>query len=104
LERSRAIFEAELGARRVTDHELPVRALNRAFGLPPGTRHRVSSVQLDGASAIETDQYPAAVAVRPEADGVAGGIVAVSVCAGGPRRVLTIPATGGALLELIPAP
>lgn len=103
LERSRAVFEAELGACRVTDHDLPVRALNRSFGLPPETRHRISSVQLDGASAIETDQYPAPVAVRPEADGVTGGIVAVSVCASGPRRVLAIPAAGGALLELIPA-
>lgn len=100
LERSRGTLERELGACRVTDHGLPVRALNRAFGLPPTTQHRVSSVRLAGASAIETDQYPALAAARPETDGVTGGVVAVSVHALGPRRVLEIPAAGGALLEL----
>ncbi|MFI2664211.1 VOC family protein [Micromonospora carbonacea] len=100
LTRSRATLERELAARRVTDHELPVRAVNYALGLPSDTRHRVSSVQLAGASAIETDQYPASVRARPEIDGVTGGIVAVTVHALGPPRVLEVPAAGGALLEL----
>jgi hypothetical protein len=102
LEQSRATLERELGARRVTDHALRVRALNRALKFPPTALHRVSSVQLAGASVIETDQYPAPACVRSDSDGVTGGIVAVSVHAAGSRRLLEIPAAGGALLELDP--
>lgn len=95
---SRALLERELGARRVTDHSLAVRALNHAFGLPPENRHRVSSVQLCGRSAVEIDEYPArAVSRRP---GTAG-IAAVSVYGVGAARVLELPGAPGAVVELL---
>jgi len=103
---SRSAIE-RLGGRRVTDHPLPVRALNASLGLPTGTRHRVSSVQLDGQSAIEVDQYPAAATTREVGGSVlTGGIVCVSIRAawirGVDSRVLTeLPGADGALLELI---
>ncbi len=96
LELSREALERALGARRITDHPLAVRALNHAHGLAPGSRHRVSSMQLRGAAAIEVDQYPSSARTRSTGT---GGIVAVSIRAPGPRRVLEVPAAGGALLE-----
>lgn len=66
---TRQFFEDSFGLTRVTDHELPVRVLNTAFGLDEGTLHRVSSVQLAGQSVIEIDQYPAAATSRPIATG-----------------------------------
>lgn len=99
LPRSRGLLERELQARRVTDHRLAVRALNAAFGCAPDTLHRVSSVQLSGASAIETDQYPRSAGCRPRTDGITGGIIAATVRTGGAVRVLDVPAAGDALLE-----
>lgn len=117
LETARASVEDGLGARRVTDHPLPVRALNTQLGLTPGTRHRVSTVQLDGQSAIEVDQYPVGTPSRlvaghaepgadPEADPghglrlAHGGIVAVTVAAAGRAAIATVvPAAGGAIVD-----
>lgn len=66
---TRQFFEDRFRLTRVTDHELPVRVLNTAFGLDEETRHRVSSVQLAGQSVIEIDQYPAEATQRPAALG-----------------------------------
>lgn len=97
---SRARLEDALGARRVTDHPLPVRAINAAMGLAAGTRHRVSSVQLAGRTAVEVDQYPSPAGPRSSDEGsIAGGIVAVSVRSGLAPAVEVVPAAGGALLE-----
>lgn len=107
---SRGLLESRLGARRVTDHPLPVRALNGALGLPAGTRHQVSSVQLAGQTVIEVDQYPAGAPSRIAGTGTGtgsdtsldyGGIIAVSVHTAGPAATAVLPAAGGALLELL---
>lgn len=65
VEASRGFFETAFGVARVTDHPLPVRVLNQAYGLPAGTLHRISTVQLAGGSAIEVDQYPPEAVPRP---------------------------------------
>lgn len=65
LEETRQFLETTFSLRRVTDHPLSVGVLNRAFGLPPETRHRVSSLQLAGSAAIEIDHYPSAALPRP---------------------------------------
>lgn len=69
IEPARAAFVDLLGADVVTDHELAVGVLNRAFELPPTTRHRVSTAQLDGLGAVEFDQLPAGWTPRPAAAG-----------------------------------
>jgi catechol 2,3-dioxygenase-like lactoylglutathione lyase family enzyme len=118
LETARASIENGLGARRVTDHPLSVRALNAALGLTTGTRHRVSTVQLAGQSALEVDQYPAGTPSRlapsyadPCAHPAAnpgpglrlafGGIVAVTVAAAArPAAATVVPTAGGAIVDL----
>ena len=78
LEETRGFFEAQFLARRVTDHQLAVGVLNRAFHLEPATPHRVSSLQLAGEAAIEIDQYPAKGRTRShEAGELPHGIAAV---------------------------
>jgi hypothetical protein len=78
LEKTRGFFEAQFELRRVTDHQLAVSVLNRAFQLWPSATHRVSSLQLAGEAAIEIDQYPPLGRPRPEeAGGLPPGIAAV---------------------------
>jgi hypothetical protein len=48
---------------------VPVGVINRANGLPAGTRHAVSLVTLPGGTRIELDQYPPAAGPRPVRDG-----------------------------------
>jgi hypothetical protein len=68
LDRTREFLESRFALPRVTDHHLAVGVLNRAFRLPPSTRHRISSLQLAGAAAIEIDQYPPQAQPRPCTD------------------------------------
>lgn len=57
-------FADAFGFQPVTDHQLPVRVLNRSFGLAEGSLHRISTFQLEGAALLEIDQYPAAAQER----------------------------------------
>ncbi|HKF76939.1 MAG TPA: hypothetical protein VKF59_12405 [Candidatus Dormibacteraeota bacterium] len=66
VEASRGFFESAFGVPRVTDHPLPVRVLNQAYGLPADTLHRISTVQLAGGSVVEVDEYPPKAVPRPE--------------------------------------
>jgi catechol 2,3-dioxygenase-like lactoylglutathione lyase family enzyme len=75
LDETRDFFELGFNLRCVTDHGLPVRVLNQAFGLPAGTLHRISSLQLAGSSVLETDQYPDAAQARQEPR---GGVVSAT--------------------------
>jgi catechol 2,3-dioxygenase-like lactoylglutathione lyase family enzyme len=59
LPESRGSILQFTGARQVTDHDLSVRVVNRVHGLPDSTRHRVSTSQLQGDSAIEVDCHNA---------------------------------------------
>lgn len=69
----------------VTDHALAVGVLNRAFELPPTHRHRVSTVQLAGQTAVEFDQLPDGWTERPVTPGCLPPGVAV-VCLEARRR------------------
>ena len=100
LDAARARLERTLGARRVTDHALAVRALNACMGLPEGTRHRVSTVQLAGSAALEIDQYPPTAHGRQGMASPTGGIVCVTITGRGSPTVQAIPGTDGALLEI----
>lgn len=62
---TRHFFETAFGVSRVTDHPLPVKVLNQAYGLPPDTLHQISTVQLAGSTVIEIDEYPPAASLRP---------------------------------------
>ena len=99
LTQSRDWFADRFALTQVTDHGLPVRVLNRAFGLAEGTLHRVSSLQLDGEALLELDQYPADASARPCAGGgLPGGLNLVSF-AGRAGSVLSGP--GGLDFEVI---
>jgi catechol 2,3-dioxygenase-like lactoylglutathione lyase family enzyme len=100
LETSRSALERLLGARRVTDHALPVRAINASMGLPPDTPHRLSSVQIEGAAAVEVDQYPTTTEPRENQTELTGGIICVSVHDRSVPGITAIPASDGALLDL----
>lgn len=65
VEATRGHFESRLGGSRMSDHPLPVKVLNQAYGLPPGTLHRISTVQLAASTLIEIDEYPPAAEERP---------------------------------------
>lgn len=86
LEISRRFVIDHLGGAQVTDHGLAVGVLNRAFALQATTRHRVSSVQLNGSTAIEIDQLPESGSLRRSSDELAAGIIGVAVI--GPQPTL----------------
>ena len=101
LEADRAFLEERFAARRVTDHRLPIRAINHAFELSADTTHRLSTLQLGGRSALELDDYPAAAVARACAPGhLPPGIAMVSAATDGwsGRELVTLP--GGARLRL----
>src|SRR5205814_8049965 len=88
VEATRGFFEQAFGVRHVTDHALPVRVLNQAYGLPPGTLHRLSTLQLAGTTVVEIDEYPAEAAVRPDGG---GGLRSVTFAGRNPARGLPHP-------------
>ena len=75
VQSTRTFFEATFGAPMVTDHGLPVKVLNQAYGLPYETQHRISTVQLAGQTVIEIDEYPPQAVARPPAS---SGITSVT--------------------------
>jgi len=101
LEETRGFFEARFVVGRVTDHQLPIGVLNRAFQLEPPTLHRVSSLQLAGEAAIEIDQYPATGRTRSHEPGeLPHGIAAVEFCAADTSPVEYGPVNGPFRLRL----
>ncbi|HVB46697.1 MAG TPA: hypothetical protein VNF47_28860 [Streptosporangiaceae bacterium] len=99
LPAARGFFEDGFEVTRVTDHPLPVRAINLVHSLPAGTRHRVSTLQLGGRAILEIDQYPVSATPRPRNPGeVPPGIVAMTFLAG------CLPAAAGHLLPARPEP
>jgi hypothetical protein len=91
---TRGFFEQAFGVSHVTDHALPVKVLNQAYGLPPGTLHRLSTLQLAGNTVVEIDEYPAEASDR--ADGW-GGLRSVTFV--GPKPALGSPQALGASSE-----
>ncbi|MFA5919216.1 MAG: hypothetical protein WC800_06730 [Candidatus Nanopelagicaceae bacterium] len=103
LENSRNLLENRFALRRVTDHHLPIRILNRAFDLPAQTLHRISSLHLAGNCVIETDQYPVNAEIRQRSDGdLPSGISVVTVYAPEIRESEFLLLPDGAILELTP--
>ena len=99
LEPSRAFLIDHLGGEPMTDHLLAVGVLNRSFDLAASVRHRVSTVQLAGSSAIEVDQLPDGWSARPGAPGhLPPGVAGVEVC-GNDDRLAVGP--DGALLRVV---
>jgi hypothetical protein len=45
--------------------QVPIGVINRAHGLPAGTKHGLALVTLPGGTRLELDQYPASATVRP---------------------------------------
>jgi len=79
LQSTRSWFTDIFLLRSITDHALPVRVLNVAFGLPMTTLHRLSSIQLEGDAVLEIDQYPRDTpARRAPGGGMPGGLALVS--------------------------
>lgn len=77
LEATRSWLVELLRVPVASDHPVAVGVLNDAFGLAPTCRHRISSLQLDGPSLIEVDQYPSAA----DPSGAPGASVAGAVMA-----------------------
>jgi hypothetical protein len=82
----REILESSCDVRRVSDREVAIGVVNTSFELPPGTLHRISSVQLAGQHAIELDQYPGA-AVERRGSGAWPPAAVLAVSVRGPRRL-----------------
>lgn len=120
LDASRSSVQRTTGARQVTDHDLPVRAVNTAHGLPMDTLHRVSTSQLAGRAAIEVDRQAAvaderrpgvlyagvlSVAVRSADASSHSGTTGVAVAdvgdGRGSRIVVPVDGAPGAFLELV---
>ena len=110
LERSRAELARALGSSVASDHPVAVGVLNDAYGLPPGTTHRISSLQLAGPGLVEVDQHPLALGPPMATDGSEAGFVAatflVATPDGGlpgqwwaaPAAVQRVPAAGAVVL------
>jgi hypothetical protein len=104
LEESRGILESYLVARRVTDHSLPVKILNKSFDLPLDNLHRISSIQLLGECVIETDQYPEAAFDREcLTHDLPTGVAIVTLHGPELSRSEFIRLPGDAILEISPS-
>jgi len=102
LEDARGIVERHLNTTRASDRYSPIGVVNATLGLPPDTKHRISSQQLRGASLVEIDQLDIAHdPPDPSWDPPRTGVVAVCVQADVAAPVVWRPCAG-ALLELVP--
>ncbi|HEX7405581.1 MAG TPA: hypothetical protein VF307_06625 [Candidatus Nanopelagicaceae bacterium] len=103
LDETRNFLENRFALRRVTDHYLPIRILNKAFDLPAQTLHRISSLHLAGECVIETDQYPVNAEIRRRREGdLPPGISIVTVYAPEVKESEYLLLPDGAILELSP--
>lgn len=104
LAATRGWFETRFDLHRASDRQVAIEVVNASFGLPKGTLHRISTLQLRGRTAIEHDQYPASAKPRrAEAGHLPPGVASVAMSAGlGPasgHRVLIGP--DGLRVELL---
>ncbi len=58
-------YEQALGFERADEFEIEYRSLNWAFGLPQGTRHKLTMLDASGTGVIQVDQYPDGATERP---------------------------------------
>lgn len=89
VDATRGFFESAFGVPMVSDHPLPIKVLNQAYGLPAGSLHRLSTVQLAGKTVVEIDEYPAAATPRPAG---CSGLRSVTFAGGRPDSGSALPA------------
>lgn len=102
LDHARAIVERHLNTTRASDRYSPIGVVNATLGLPPDTKHRISSQQLVGANLVEIDQLDIAHD-PPDAswDPPWTGVVTVCIEADVAAPVVWRPCET-AVLELVP--
>jgi hypothetical protein len=81
-----AWFETHVGLRTATPVAIPYRMLARAFALPPGQLHTITTASDDtGEICIELDQYPPAATTRPMLPGhLPPGMAICTIVGAGP--------------------
>jgi catechol 2,3-dioxygenase-like lactoylglutathione lyase family enzyme len=74
-----SFYEKTIGLEKSADYTIQYNTLNKAFGLPPDTKHSFSMTKLGPIPAVQIDELPPQAVVRPHAAGsLPGGIAMVS--------------------------
>jgi hypothetical protein len=82
--------------------QVPIGVINRAHGLPAGTRHGLALVTLPGGTRLELDQYPASATVRAMRPGhLPPGMSVVSFDAAAGQKVACFSGAAGELIEVV---
>jgi len=102
LEKSREILESNFEVRRASDREVGIKVINRVYGKPLETLHRLSSLQLAGRNAIEIDQLPVEGAQREVAPGYLPPGISIVTVRGSVAEIKMIQLPDNALLEILP--
>jgi predicted enzyme related to lactoylglutathione lyase len=102
LESSREVLESNFEVRRASDREVGIKVINRVYGKPLDTLHRLSSLQLAGRNAIEIDQLPVEGAQREAALGYLPPGISVVTVRGSVAEIKMIQLPDNALLEILP--
>ncbi|MGH3655934.1 MAG: VOC family protein [Micromonosporaceae bacterium] len=95
LEASREALESRYEVRRASDRRSPIGVVNLTYGLPEGTTHRLSTLQLAGRTCIEIDQLPPGATSRPTSPGGRCGRAGVAPPGGADVATRGEPATPG---------
>ena len=102
LEKSREVLESIFEVRRASDREVAIRVINRIYGKPLDTLHRLSSLQLAGRNAIEIDQMPIEGVQREVAHNDLPAGISVVTVRGSVAEPKMIRLPDNALLEILP--
>jgi hypothetical protein len=102
LEKSREVLESNFEVRRASDREVGIKVINRVYGKPLETLHRLSSLQLAGRNAIEIDQLPVEGAQREVAPGYLPPGISIVTVRGSVAETKMIQLPDNALLENLP--
>jgi catechol 2,3-dioxygenase-like lactoylglutathione lyase family enzyme len=62
-------YERTIGLEKSADYTIQYNTLNKAFGLPPDTKHSFVMTKCDALPAVQIDELPAAARLRPAVDG-----------------------------------
>jgi hypothetical protein len=102
LEKSREVLESNFEVRRASDREVGIKVINRVYGKPLDTLHRLSSVQLAGRNAIEIDQLPVEGEQREFVAGYLPPGISIVTVRGSVAETKMIQLPDNALLEILP--
>jgi len=102
LEKSREVLESNFEVRRASDREVGIKVINRVYGKPLDTLHRLSSLQLAGRNAIEIDQLPVEGQQREVAPGFLPPGISIVTVRGSVAETKMIQLPDNALLEILP--